>query len=293
MNELRWANFYLLVSAAAATLIGLLFVVILLGAERIVQDDTAKIRMYLTPTVLDFASVLLLSALLTFPNHTRITAPLCIYLVGVAGLVYSGSFLIGQRHKKHYYRLQDRIVYAMLSGCGLRSSSVWGGVALPSRRCRLSLSWTEPSELIRRILDPYTRVFVDADGLDSTLGFYEALLDAKQSLRFVHPEAGLTLAAVSSPRLSVLIVSGSPEHRLAFKATRVTIRVEALEVAIAILLKVGAAQLEPIQATPVGLKIRFQHLDGLICGIFENNISGLIATNLRLKESSTSCRDPR
>ena len=59
MNELqRWANFYLLISAAAATLIGLLFAVITFGAERIVEDRTARIRMYLTPTVLDFASVL-------------------------------------------------------------------------------------------------------------------------------------------------------------------------------------------------------------------------------------------
>jgi len=101
MTELqRWANFYLLISAAAATLIGLLFVVITLGAERSVQDDTAKIRMYLTPTVLYFSTVLLLAALLTFPNHTRFTASLCICLVGVGGLVYSGSFLMGRRHKK-------------------------------------------------------------------------------------------------------------------------------------------------------------------------------------------------
>jgi hypothetical protein len=39
MNELeRWANFYLLMSAAAATLLGLMFVVITLGAERSVED---------------------------------------------------------------------------------------------------------------------------------------------------------------------------------------------------------------------------------------------------------------
>lgn len=61
MNELgRWANFYLLISAAAATLIGLLFVVISLGADRIVEDRTANIRMYLTPTVIYFASALFL-----------------------------------------------------------------------------------------------------------------------------------------------------------------------------------------------------------------------------------------
>src|SRR5450755_4199305 len=104
----RWANFYLLMSAAAATLIGLLFVVITLGAERIVEDGAAKIRMYLTPTVLYFASTLFLAAILTFPNHTRFTASLCICLVGVAGLVYSGSFLLRRGGKRNYYELQDR-----------------------------------------------------------------------------------------------------------------------------------------------------------------------------------------
>src|SRR5271157_860688 len=88
----RWANFYLLTSAAAATLIGLLFVVITLAAERRAEEveGAAKIHVYLTPTVMYFASVLNLAALLTFPNHTRLTATLCIWLVGVVGLVYSG-----------------------------------------------------------------------------------------------------------------------------------------------------------------------------------------------------------
>jgi hypothetical protein len=128
MNELeRWANFYLLMSSAAATLIGLLFVVITLSADRTMQDGTAKVRMYLTPTGLYFASVLFLAALLTFPNHTRFTVALCICLVGVAGLVYSGSFLIPRGNKKNYYELQDRIVYAALpfAAFGLH---VFGGV---------------------------------------------------------------------------------------------------------------------------------------------------------------------
>jgi hypothetical protein len=71
--------------------------------------------------------VLFLAALLTFPNHTRFTASLCICLVGVAGLIYSGSFLIGRGDKKNYYGLQDRIVYAVLpfAAYGLH---VFGGV---------------------------------------------------------------------------------------------------------------------------------------------------------------------
>src|SRR5271166_4286433 len=103
MNELellleRWANFYLITSAAAATLIGLLFVLVTLAVDRGVED-TGQIRAYLTPTVVYFASVLGVAALLTFPNHTRLTATLCISLMGVVGLVYSGSFLIGRGRK--------------------------------------------------------------------------------------------------------------------------------------------------------------------------------------------------
>jgi hypothetical protein len=95
MNELeKWANFYLLMSAAAATLLGLMFVVITMAAERR-PGDTAKIPIYLTSTIIYFCSVLYLAALLAFPNHTRLRASICTCLVGVAGLVYSGPFLLG------------------------------------------------------------------------------------------------------------------------------------------------------------------------------------------------------
>ena len=107
----RWANFYLITSAAAATLIGLLFVLVTLAVDRGVED-TGQIRAYLTPTVVYFASVLGVAALLTFPNHTRLTATLCISLMGVVGLVYSGSFLIGRGRKKIYYEQSDLIHYA-------------------------------------------------------------------------------------------------------------------------------------------------------------------------------------
>jgi hypothetical protein len=126
MNELeRWANFYLLTAAAAAQLIGLLFVVITLAAERR-RGDASKIPIYLTPTVIYFAHVLFLGALLIFPNHTRLTATLCICFVGVVGLVYSGTSLIGGG-KKRFIELRDRIPYAIFpsAACGL---TVLGGV---------------------------------------------------------------------------------------------------------------------------------------------------------------------
>jgi hypothetical protein len=74
----QWANFCVIISAAAATLLGLLFVVITLAAER-GRKYTAKIRIhliriYLTPAVIYFSSVLLMSALLTVPSQTQFTA---------------------------------------------------------------------------------------------------------------------------------------------------------------------------------------------------------------------------
>jgi hypothetical protein len=120
MNELeallgRWGNFYLIASAAAAQLIGLLFVVITLAAERRKGevDVTSKIRVYLTPPVVYFGSVLGLAALLTFPNHTRLTAAVSICIVGVVGLGYAGSILMGGV-KKSCYERGDVIKYAGL-----------------------------------------------------------------------------------------------------------------------------------------------------------------------------------
>jgi len=130
MNELeRWANFYLLMSGSAATLLGLMFVVIAFAVERR-SGDAAKIHIYLTPTVIYFASVLCLAALLSFPNHPRLTASLCTCLGGFAGLVYSGSFFrIVRGGKRNYYELQDWIVYAVVPFAAY-GVQVFGGVLL-------------------------------------------------------------------------------------------------------------------------------------------------------------------
>jgi hypothetical protein len=121
MNEVqlalvRWASFYMTMAAAAATLIGLLFVVIALIAGGTVKDRAegiAKVRVYLTPTVVYFASVLFVAALLIFPNHTRLTAALCVCILGGAGLLYSGWFLVGG-DKGTYGKRFDLITYAVL-----------------------------------------------------------------------------------------------------------------------------------------------------------------------------------
>ncbi len=110
----QWANFCAITSAAAATLLGLLFVVITLAAERGRREDAPKIRIYLTPVAIYFSSVLLMSMLLAVPNQTRVTAVICICLEGVAGLGYSGSLAIRRgTDGASYERRSDLLPYVV------------------------------------------------------------------------------------------------------------------------------------------------------------------------------------
>jgi uncharacterized glyoxalase superfamily protein PhnB len=124
------------------------------------------------------------------------------------------------------------------------------------------------------ILETYTRVFVDSEALNRAVDFYKTLLSGKETLRFAYPDAGLELAAVSSSTLSVLIIAGPAEKRAPFEATRLTIKVEALEPVIEVLKTAGAESLEPIQPTPVGRKTRFRHADGLVVEYVDHDARG-------------------
>ncbi len=114
------------------------------------------------------------------------------------------------------------------------------------------------------IQETFIRVFVDGDAIDRTIAFYVDLLSGRETLRFAYPDAGLDLAAVSSPKLSVLIIAGPPERRAPFEATRLTIQVDRLEPYADLLIEAGGEQLEPVQKTPVGRKTRFRHADGTV-----------------------------
>lgn len=114
------------------------------------------------------------------------------------------------------------------------------------------------------IIETFTRIFVDPDALDRTIDFYTLLLSGEVTMRFAYPETGLELAAVSSDRLSVLIIAGRPELRAPFEATRLTVKVDRLDSVVAVLAESGAEQMEPVQKTPVGRKTRFRHPDGTV-----------------------------
>ena len=62
-----WDNFYMLAGGTAGTLIGLIFVVITLGMDHAQEGDTLRIRIFVTPILVYFASLLVISMVMVPP----------------------------------------------------------------------------------------------------------------------------------------------------------------------------------------------------------------------------------
>jgi hypothetical protein len=83
-----WENFYVIVGSSAGALIGLQFVVMTLVAEKLMPSPETT-DAFATPSVIHFAVVLLLSALLSAPWHGIVTVALLWGLVGLSGIAYT------------------------------------------------------------------------------------------------------------------------------------------------------------------------------------------------------------
>src|SRR5205085_3370398 len=85
-----WENFYVIVGSSAGALIGLQFVVITLIAEiTAIRDVQRAGQAFSTPTVVHFATVLLLSAIVSAPWHGIVVPAVVWGVVGINGVVYS------------------------------------------------------------------------------------------------------------------------------------------------------------------------------------------------------------
>jgi hypothetical protein len=83
-----WDNFLMTAGAAAATLIGLLFVAITLGADLSTPNVAEGTRAFLTPTIFQFSAVLFQCLALLAPWPSAWAAGIILGLWGLAGLVY-------------------------------------------------------------------------------------------------------------------------------------------------------------------------------------------------------------
>jgi hypothetical protein len=86
-----WSNFYAMIGSAAAALTGLMFVVITLvtgaGQERLRRAPDG-ISTFSTPTVMHFATALLISGILLAPWHWLRYPAIVLGIIGLCGIVY-------------------------------------------------------------------------------------------------------------------------------------------------------------------------------------------------------------
>ena len=127
-----WRDFYALLGAASATLVGLLFVAASIGANTFREEHRAPLGSFLTPTVAHFSAVLFACMLGCIPSQTW--ASFGFALAGaLAGLGYAGRilFLLVVR-RRFKVDLGDQIFYAAVPVLGYLLLLL--ASALPPRR---------------------------------------------------------------------------------------------------------------------------------------------------------------
>jgi hypothetical protein len=91
-----WDNFYVIIGSSAAGLTGLTFVVIALTAD-MQRVNTTGLRVFVTPTIVHFGTVLAVAAFLSVPHQNELSLSVGFGAAGIAGLTYVGFIAASMR----------------------------------------------------------------------------------------------------------------------------------------------------------------------------------------------------
>jgi hypothetical protein len=110
-----WHDFYLLVGTASATLVGLMFVAVSIGASIFNEEHSVGVTAFITPTVVHFAAVLFTCFMVTIPTQSWRTLGSLLGAGGLAGSIYCGRLVV-QMIIRHRFKVDviDRLFYALL-----------------------------------------------------------------------------------------------------------------------------------------------------------------------------------
>ena len=84
-----WENFFIMAGTAAATLIGLMFVVITLSVSLVTTPAARGVHAFVTPVLVHFGGVLLLSLVVLVPWPSAWPAGVLLGLIGIGGITYA------------------------------------------------------------------------------------------------------------------------------------------------------------------------------------------------------------
>jgi hypothetical protein len=123
-----WENFYIMAGTAAATLAGLLFVVITLSVSLAATPAARGVHAFVTPVLVHFGGVLFLSMVLLAPWPAAWPLGLVLGLHGLAGIVYA-SFVIRLLRRLDFVSLDARDWIAYAGAPALANVSLLAGAA--------------------------------------------------------------------------------------------------------------------------------------------------------------------
>jgi hypothetical protein len=109
-----WHDWYLLCGTAAATLVGLMFVVVSLAPKVIAQEAEAGVRSFLTPIVSFFTTVLLVSIIMLVPGIAPSLTATALLATGLCGICYLTSVRVHQQWRTNQLDMQDWFWYVGL-----------------------------------------------------------------------------------------------------------------------------------------------------------------------------------
>jgi len=132
LDDLRdWHDFFVVIGTAAAGLLGAMFVVASIGSGFLKKQHAAATRVFLTPTVIHMATVMLGCAVTIAPSLERISFGVLFGIGGLVGLVYSCEIGLNVKRRKEI-DAEDRIWYAALPVLGYAGAAaaallvLWG-----------------------------------------------------------------------------------------------------------------------------------------------------------------------
>jgi hypothetical protein len=123
-----WHDFYIVTGGAAATLVGLMFVVVTVG--ELGSQDRAGVRAFVSPTVAFFGSVLVLSLVMLMPVAATVRgiAIACVGTIGALLLVFAHVY---RQMRPHRLGIEDVLFYGLIPA-GAYVAVVAAGLALVS-----------------------------------------------------------------------------------------------------------------------------------------------------------------
>ena len=126
-----WQNFYVIIGSAAATLTGLMFVVMTLRVRG--RRSSGALGAFATPTVVHFGAVLLVAALLSAPWQALWPAGLLLGLSGLGGVSYILIVLRRARRQVDYQPVLEDWLWYMLLPLVSYTALVVAAIVLPGQ----------------------------------------------------------------------------------------------------------------------------------------------------------------